>query len=295
MLYCLLLIACAQTPPVIVSREPISITITADQKTTRLDTEATTVREVLEEAGIDISDPDEVTPPLFTPLEEGMTVTIVRLTESLETILKTVPFDIKIVRSDALSENDPPVIVQGGKPGLIEETVRIVYRDGIETERWVTQETEIEPALDEIRMMGISTIRSNVEFPGILAFRNGGAAVVMRGNTLVPEQLNTEGLLDGRVFTLSPSGSHLLYTLNESTNDFNNSLWIISMERGAHPQALAINNVLWADWNPAELNQIAFTTAQTTNQPPGWEAQNDLWDWGNSSQSFDEVCTNFVD
>jgi Tol biopolymer transport system component len=34
---------------------------------------------------------------------------------------------------------------------------------------------------------------------------------------------------------------------------------------------------LWADWNPAQLNQIAYTTAKTTNLPPGWEANNDLW------------------
>lgn len=276
-LTCLLLTACEQTPPALIGRESLEISITADHQTTSLDTKATTVREALAEASINVNDLDEVTPPLFTPLEDGMTITLVRLTESLETILKTVPFAIKIVRSDALNEDDPPVIVQGGKPGLVEETVRIVYRDGIETERWVTQETQIEATQDEIRMVGISAIRGNVEFPGVLAFRSGGAAIVLRGNTFVPEQLNIEGVLDGRVFTLSPSGSYLLYTLNQATDSFSNSLWLISTERGARPQNLAVNNILWADWNPAQLNQIAFTTAETTNQPPGWEAHNDLW------------------
>ena len=276
-LFCLLLTSCEQTPPALVSREPIQITITADHQTTNLTTQASTVREALEEAGIDVTDLDEVTPPLFTPLESGMDIAIVRISESLETVLKTIPFSIQIVRSDALSENDPPLIVQGGKPGLVEETVRIVYRDGIETERWVTQEVEIEAAQDEIRMVGISAIRGNVEFPGILAFRNGGAAIIMRGNTLVPEQLNIEGVLDGRVFTLSPNGDHLLYTLNESSDSFRNSLWVISTERGAQPRALEVNNILWADWNPGQLDQIAYTTAETSNQPPGWEARNDLW------------------
>ena len=276
-LICFFLAACDQTPPILTSQESVQVSITADATTTDFATKATTVREALAEADVLVNELDEVTPPPFTPLENGMDITIVRVTESLETILKTIPFEIKIVRSDALGANDPPVIVQGGKPGLVEETVRIVYRDGIETERWVTQETQIEARQDEIRMVGISAIRGNVEFPGILAFRNGGAAVILRGNTLVPEQLNIEGVLDGRVFTLSPSGNYLLYTINESNNSFSNSLWIISTERGARPQALRVNNVLWADWNPTRLDEIAYTTAETTSQPPGWEANNDLW------------------
>jgi hypothetical protein len=283
-LYCLLLFgcclffaACAQTPPTLVNRDSINVSITADGRTTDITTEATTVREAVAEAGLTLNEADDITPPPFTPLEDNMAITIVRISESLETILKTIPFEIKIVRSDAMGENDPPVIVQGGKPGMVEETVRIVYRDGIEAERWVTQETEIEAAQDEIRMIGIGAIRGNVEFPGILAFRSGGAAVVLRGNTVVPEQLDIGGTLDGRIFSLSPTGNHLLYTLSESESSFSNSLWFISTERGASPQALGVDNVLWADWNPAQPDQIAYTTANTTNLPPGWEANNDLW------------------
>ena len=275
--YCLLLTACGQTPPALVNRDPVQVTIRADDQTTDITTEATTVREAVAEADLTLNEADEITPPPFTPLEDGMAITIVRITESLETLLRNVPFEIKIVRSDALGENDPPVIVQGGKPGLIEETVRIVYRDGLESERWVTQTTEIEAAQDEIRMVGIGAIRGNVEFPGILAFRSGGAAVVLRGNTVVPEQLAVGGTLDGRIFTLSPTGSHLLYTISESDSSFSNSLWLIGTGRGEQPQPLGVENVLWADWNPAQPDQIAYTTADTTNLPPGWEANNDLW------------------
>src|SRR5690606_15515561 len=38
-------------------------------------------------------------------------------------------------------------------------------------------------------------------------------------------------------------------------------------------------NILWADWNPSRdaSMQIAYTTGRPVNQPPGWEANNDLW------------------
>ncbi|MEZ4592374.1 MAG: hypothetical protein R3D55_14705 [Chloroflexota bacterium] len=57
------------------------------------------------------------------------------------------------------------------------------------------------------------------------------------------------------------------------------ALWVIGTQRGARPQELGIENVLWADWNPNRLSpyQIAYTTANPVDQPPGWEANNDLW------------------
>jgi hypothetical protein len=271
--------ACTDTPSNITNREPIQVNITADSQTTAYTTETTTVREALAEAGITVAETDEIAPPLFTPLESGMSIRVVRISESLETVLKNVPYEISIVRSDSMGTDDPPVIVQAGKAGLVEETVRIVYRDGIESERWVTQVTEIEPAQDEIRMVGIGAIRGNVEFPGILAFRSGGAAIVMRGNTVVPEQLAINGSLDGRIFSLSPTGQYLLYTTSQNSDSFGNQLWVISTERGAQPRALDVENVLWADWNPVQTHppQIAYSTANPVNQPPGWEAKNDLW------------------
>jgi len=238
------------------------------------------VRELLQEAGVTAAESDEVTPPPFTPLEDNTTVTVVRVTESLEVIAQSIPFERRFVRNDSMDADDPPLIVQGGQAGLQEIAVRIVYRDGLESERWPTQVTVVEPAQDEIVMVGIGTSRGNVTVAGTLAYVSDGAGVIMRGSTTFPEQLNLGGRLDGRVFSLSPSGSHLLYTraLTE-TAGFANSLWIVSTERDAEPRPLGVENVLWAGWNPAQTEppQIAYTTARSTELPPGWEANNDLW------------------
>lgn len=281
--YCLcaavLLAACRQTPAV-TTAESLTVTIVADGQRETITATAPTVREALTAAGVTLGDLDEIDPPLFTPLTDDLTITIVRVSESLELIQQTIPFERKLVRSESMEEDDPPRIVQAGRPGLQETTWRIVYRDGLEAERFPTTTVVVEPATDEIVMVGIGAARDNVTFQGTIAYISNGTAVLLRGNTGFPSQIDTGGRLDGRVFSLSPDGSRLLYTRSDSDNGrFNNSLWVVSTASGAAPQPLGVENVLWAGWNPARSSapQIAYSTALPTDAPPGWEANNDLW------------------
>lgn len=272
--------ACTQQPPTAVEPSPIQVSLTVDGQSHNLTTSSTNVRELLEEAGIELEDADEVTPPPFTPLEDGLAITVVRVRQETQVEQNPIPFERKIVRNESMDADDPPRIVQAGKDGLEEKTVRIIYRDGVESERWVTDVTVVEEAQDEIMMVGIGAARGNVNFTGVMGYIDGGAAVILHGTTAFPEQLNTGGRLDGRVFSLSPTGSHLLYTQSvTNTGSISNTLWVISTDRGAEPLALDAQNVLWADWNPAATAplQIAYTTADPTDLPPGWEANNDLW------------------
>lgn len=276
------LAACSQPPAVTSSLAPLQVQLTADGRTLNLTTQATTVRELLAEASIELGELDEVVPPLFTPLQNNQIITVTRVSESLEVVSESIPFEREFMRTDTMSADDPPQIVRPGQPGLKEVTVRIIYRDGLEAGRVRTNEVILEAPQNEVVLIGIGANRGTAEFPGLLAYISGGAPVLMRGTTAVPEQLPITGQLDGRVFALSPSGSHLLYTqVNTDTTDFNNTLWVINTERNATPIPLEVENVLWANWNPAapisDTLTIAYTTAEPSSQPPGWEANNDLW------------------
>lgn len=278
----LFLVGCAvESGPTTAVSTPIQVQLFADGQSLTLETEAANVRELLAEAGLEVGESDEVTPPLYTPLSGDETITIVRRSESLETVSQSIPFARRIVRSEAMDADDPPRIVQAGRPGLQETTVRIVYRDGLEAERWPTQTLVIEPPQDEIVMVGIGAARGNVSFAGLLAYISDGTAVLLRGATAFPEQLSVGGQLDGRVFTLSPSGDHLLYSqVDGDPASFNNALYIIETRRDAEPRPLGVGDVLWAGWNPASesaIGEIAYTTAISISTPPGWEANNDLW------------------
>ncbi len=275
-----LLLGCEAELPETAVRGSIQVSLTADGETYNLNTEATNVRELLEEAGIEVDEDDELTPPAYTPLVGGEDIVVVRITEEIETTTESLPYSRKFVRNESMEAGEE-LIVQPGKPGLQETTIRIVYRDGLESERWPTQTIIIEEPQDEIMMLGIGASHGNVSFPGTLAYMSDGTAVILRGDSAFPEQLDVGSGLDGRVFDLSPNGSHLLFTrVDGDPASFNNTLYIIETQRNAKPRSLDINDVLWAGWNPAseaELGEIAYTTAISTTQPPGWEANNDLW------------------
>jgi hypothetical protein len=252
--------------------------LTADGETAQLSTAATTVAELLQETEIELDVLDEVEPPLSTSLRPETTVTVVRVTESLEIIPQSVPFERQIARSDSMEPDDPPRVVQQGKTGLQEVTVRLVFHDGLEVERWPTNVTVVEPPQDEIVLIGAGPSKDSVPISGTLALISDGRALVFRGSTAAPAQLRTGPGLDGRVFALSPDGQFLLYsrTLTE-TAQFQNSLWVVATTADTEPRSLEVENVLWAGWNPGLPQQIAYTTAVASSQPPGWEANNDLW------------------
>lgn len=275
----LLLVACSTPTPNAAVETTARVSLTVDGQTHNLTTEANNVRELLGEAGVTLGEMDEVNPPPFTPITDGLAIRVVRVSESVELLEQLIPFERKLVRNESMSADDPPIIIQGGHTGLRELTIRIVYNDGLEVERRVTQEVVVEEAQDEIMMIGVGATPGNVTFAGTLAFISGGNSVILRGASAFPEQLNTGSGVDHRVFSLSPTGTHLLYTRATTETEHFNSLWVISVERGAEPRPLGVYDVLWADWNPAraELLQIAYTTGRATSLLPGWEANNDLW------------------
>lgn len=276
-------IACSAQPDAVANRPAVfDVTLVVEGEATDLQSSAATVRELLADNDVELGELDELDPPGFTPLTNEMTVTVVRVSESFDVIQQTIPFERNFVRSESMNEGDDPVIVQAGQDGLQETTWRIVYRDGLESERWPTNSIIVNEPIEEIVMVGIGSVGGNVTFDGLLAYINDGVPVLMRGSSAFPEQLTIEGQLDGRIFKLSPTGSHLLYSQVDPATvgtQFSNSLWVVETASGSEPLPLEIENVLWADWNPSEPTdlEIAYTTARPTDAPPGWEANNDLW------------------
>jgi hypothetical protein len=275
----LILSACAQPTPEFADLQPVQVTITVDGDTRSITTGAANVREFLEETSISLNDADLVDPPLFTPLTSGMPIIITRVTESVEVIEQSIPFQRRTVRNESMQADDPPLIVQAGRPGLQELTVRIVYHDGLEQSRQDSRLTIIEPAQDEIVMVGVGSAPGTVEFDGLLAYIAGGNSILLRNTSAYPQQINTGGELDRRVYQLSPSGGQLLYTRATTDTERFNSLWVVGTTPNAEPRPVGVDNVLWAAWNPDRVNrpQIAYTTGIPTDLLPGWEANNDLW------------------
>ena len=94
-----LLAACAAPP----SDTAIKVVLVADGQRTELDTEAITVREVLEQARVTLGELDRVRPPETFAISNGAVITVTRISQSFETETKVVPYEQQIARDAAHS------------------------------------------------------------------------------------------------------------------------------------------------------------------------------------------------
>ncbi len=243
-----------------------------------------TAREVLEQAGIEITTLDRSDPPLYSVLQEGDTISFVRVEEEYVVEQSVIAYDTQVLRNESLAEGERRLI-QPGQNGVQENTYRILYEDGIEVSRSLSSTVVVTPAVAEIMMEGSQAPFTVVPVPGILAYISAGNAWVIRENTGLRQPVVTTGDLDGRVFSISPDGRWLLYTRSGDGEDKINSLWVAQMDTTDGKQFdLGVENIIhFADWIPGSQTGIGYSTVEMIPSPPGWEANNDL-DFLNFSQ-----------
>lgn len=260
--------------------QPNQIFIEADGARQALVTEAGTVRDALNEAGIELGALDRVEPDLYVQLETGLTIKVIRVREEIEVERVVVPFERQTIVNEALAAGESRV-AQLGVNGEDEVTIRVTYENGQEINRTeVSRVTVIEPS-PEILVIGPQDTLPPVPVEGAIAYISNGNAWLMRDSSSSRRALTTEGKLDGRVFDLSPDGRQLIYTTQiTSALDLPlNDLWLANTTIvGEQPITLGIQGVLQAEWSPVVTQPlIAYSTAERSANPPGWQANNDLW------------------
>lgn len=236
-----------------------------------------TVRATLRELGVELGELDQVEPPLWTPLRAGLHITVTRVLEEREE--RAIPFTMRLLRDEFLSPQESRVLEQGIN-GL-EELVYRLYFDGpaILRRELATRCVVIQPR-EEVRLIGTQGTIPSMPISGTLAYIANGDAWVMRGESGQKRPLTEGGLLDGRVFDLSPDGKTLLYTAIPTTTQAGvatlNELWLMQTDVfNARPQPAGLRDVLWAAWAPNGA-RFAYSSASPTQGTPGWRAHNDL-------------------
>ncbi len=255
---------------------PRRVTLVADGEQRTFQTEAQTVRALLDEAEVTLEPLDRVTPPETTALTDGATVQVIRVTQHTTTLTETVPFERRTVRDANLAEGETRLL-ETGETGVLERVYRITEENGEPVARTLMQERLTRAPRDEVILIGVRPEVERVTITGTLAYLNSQDAWLMRGNNRARRRLTNLGDLDGRVFTLSPDSEHLLFTRAVTEAGDLNALWMINTrEADAAPVDMDVRNVLWADWSP-DGNRVAWTTATTVTRAPGWRGENDLW------------------
>ncbi len=237
-----------------------------------------TVRDVLQQAGVTPQPLDRSDPPFYQVVRNGDTIRLKRVREEFVTEEVILPFEQQLVRSESLPLGST-ILIQEGKNGRQEITYRILYEDGIEAARSVVKRVTLEEPQPQILLVGAQSSFPPVAIPGKLVYLSNGNAWIMEGTTALRRPLVTTGDLDGRIFVLSPRGDYLLFTRKSerpATEEIN-TLWVVSTDpQKAIPFPIRAANVVhFADW----LNNttVLYSTVEPRQAAPGWQANNDLY------------------
>jgi len=237
---------------------------------------AETVGDALAEAGITLGPHDKVSPDIYTPLPRSGTITVVRVTERLESERLPIPFEQEILRDESLPKGQTR-LVRLGVAGERQRTYRVIYEDGQEVRRELVTDLVLQGPVSEVILVGTRGRLESVPISGTIAYLSGGNAWIMRANSANKRPLTFSGDLDQRVFALSGDGRWLAFSRRASGGDNLNTLWLMNTTIvGESPQPLPAADVLYAEW---QGNGLLYSTAQATPGSPGWKANNDLWLW----------------
>jgi uncharacterized protein YabE (DUF348 family) len=115
------------------------VTLQVDGKLVQTRTQARDVAQLLSEAGVVLSGKDYVIPNLAERVTENLAVRIVRVAEDWIVETEDIPFDT-VYRADGKLELDQQHLDQPGRNGVRKRRAHIIYEDGKQIEREVTEE-----------------------------------------------------------------------------------------------------------------------------------------------------------
>ena len=245
----------------------------------------TSVGQLLEEYEIEVSPLDDVNPRQFNQISDGMTITIVRVTEEIECSEYELNYEVQEINTTLLAPGERE-IAQQGQNGREELCERIIRKDGEIDSRTPQRRTILVRPQDRIEYVGVEDRTEPVAIDGNLVYIASGQAFIIEENSSLRRPLTSEGGLDGRVFDLSEDGRYLLFTRqtsDETDAPFSNELWIVSTVGQPQPtpvhlegSSLPLSDILAASWRPNTNNIFAYTTATASENFSGWSAYNDL-------------------
>ena len=291
LLTCLFLLAVGCTPQSDSSN--LLVTLTVDgQERAYPQSDPITVGEFLQQVNVELGALDEVVPPLYTQLSDGMRVTVARVQETEECATQDIPFREQRVPNEGLQAGEERV-AQSGSNGTEEICYRVTTRDGVRQEPVPIRSTVITAPQDAVIYFGPTGQLDPVQIGGTLAYISNRNVWIIRGSSTDKRPMTTSADVDNRVFSLTDDGRSLLFSREATGEDGEtsfNRLWLLndSLVDG-EPVALVPENVISAEWVPGQENTISYSTGEITAEAPGWRAYNDLWMMRIDQQSGDSL------
>ncbi len=144
---------------VVTVNRAVNVNIAVDGHELTVRSLGSTVKDVLEEYGIDIGPEDEVDPSTDAPVVENMNVLVARILTKTEESEAPVDFETKKKYTVKLPQGSTRV-AQEGQKGTERRTWQVTYRDGYEVGRQLIAKELIRPAIDQVVMVGSGLVVS---------------------------------------------------------------------------------------------------------------------------------------
>ncbi|MCX4543182.1 resuscitation-promoting factor [Streptomyces sp. NBC_01565] len=129
-----------------------SVTFMADGRERTIRTNAATVQEALDQAGITLHDQDTTSVPPASFPRDGQTVTVLRITGTREVREERVPYETEKVKDPTLFAGTE-VVEQAGRPGARRVTYGLRTVNGVRQKpRKIAEETVREPVTQRIKV-----------------------------------------------------------------------------------------------------------------------------------------------
>jgi uncharacterized protein YabE (DUF348 family) len=141
------------------------ITLAADGRHLATRAHGPTVGDALAAIGMAPVGQDYTIPPADAPLESGMTIQVVRVTEKLLTEQESIPFQT-LYQPDTSLELDKQQTLQEGKEGLRERHIHVRYEDGLEVSRIVQDERVANSPVPQLIGYGTQVKVHRLDTPG---------------------------------------------------------------------------------------------------------------------------------
>lgn len=141
------------------------LTISVDGKTVTVKSSALTVGQALASAGIPLLGLDKSLPGESDPLPANGQIKVIRVTEIVSLVEKSIPFSKKYEYSADLAVGAQKVL-RVGEPGLMVSRVRVRYEDGVEVARTTEAETLVRPPKDSLVSLGTQVTVQTLDVPG---------------------------------------------------------------------------------------------------------------------------------
>ena len=174
-----------------------NVEVVAGDKKQSVETDADTVKELLEELNLTVGEDDILSAKPDAAVTNGMTVKLDYVTYKNETVTEDIPYETETKYSDSM-DNGTSKVTQAGVNGSKEVTYKVTIVNDKEDSREVVEEKVIQEAVNEIVTYGTKTVAA-APAPG----ESSGKTVVSK-----QEVLDCDGSGHGYYDITYSDGSH---------------------------------------------------------------------------------------